>query len=421
MPASDSETCVNLVNLCLGVGVLSFPWSLAGASVLGGLGIIAGGTLWCAATNVMMVALAEEVRQFNTGRVLRQLPAGRLLQPVGNAMLLLTQLLCLIGDLVVFADNSAKVLRGSQVAGALLDSAWSRPLLVWLGCLLVLPLSFLDQSRLACTSMVSVLATWYICFVLVGEAAVAPQVSRVCLLGWGVGDLTMLAVLMMATSAQQCMLPLYKEMENRSVRRFAVLQLTAVVVIVVLLSVVAIAGYLRYGSGVRSNILLELPSDGAGLLAQVSILPVVIGVYPLMLYPLTEAIGDFASGQKPGGCGEPLLYDEGSVPPAPQRSTERVVACGQVAIIAFTGLVAATGINLGPINDFTGILGLGWFTVAMPGLVYRQYLQLKGASSGLLQVHLAVGCPLALLAVVWTGNHVESVEANCAWWWPVLD
>jgi len=421
MPASDSETCVNLVNLCLGVGVLSFPWSLAGASVLGGLGIIAGGTLWCAATNIMMVALAEEVRQFNTGRVLRQLPAGRLLQPIGNVMLLLTQLLCLIGCLVVFADNSAMVLRGSRLAGTLLDRSWSRPLLVWLGCCFVLPLSFLDQSRLACISMVSVLATWYICFVLVGEAAVAPQVSRVCVLGWGVGDLTMLAVLMMATSAQQCMLPLYNEMENRSVRRFVVLQLTAVVVTVVLLSLVAIAGYLRYGSGVSSNILLELPSDGAGLLAQVSILPVVIGVYPLMLYPLTEALRDFASGQKLGGCGEPLLHDEGSVSPAPQRPTGHVVVCGQVAVVAFTGLVASTGIDLGPVNDFTGILGLGWFTVAMPGLAYGQYLRLRGAPRGLLRVHLAAGCPLALLAVVWTGNHVESVEANCAWWWPALD
>lgn len=426
MRASDGETCVNLINLCLGVGILSMPWSFAGASIVGGLSIIAGGTLWCAATNVMMVSLAEETQEFNTARMLRQFPYGHILEPFANFMLLCTNLLCLVGYLVVFSENLEKVAEEAHVASSLWGHSWSRPLLVGLGCLIILPLSFLDQSHLAWTSRVSVIANWYICFALVGEA-VASKPSQVCVAGLGVGDLTMLAVVMMAASVQQCVLSLYSEMQNRTIKRFATIQLIAAALVIILLSVVSVAGYIRSGPRVASNMLLELPSDGVGFMAQVSILPVVIGVYPLLLYPLTDVVKDFMSSSCTAGQ-MALLNGAAAASPGqdiPRRTVTRSTAQGRamllpwhLAIVTFTGVAASSGVDMGRINDVTGILGLGWFTVAMPALVYRRYLQLKGGSSRLLPVHLTVGGILFALTLIWTGNHVESIEAHCTWWWP---
>lgn len=417
MPATDTETMMNIVNICLGVGILSFPWSFAGASIVGGLIITALGTLWCAITNIWLVSFSERTQQISCGRMLRQLPRGHLYEPFADVMLLFCNLLCLVGYLVTFADSFQKV-----VVEALLDidvtgQTWLRPALVFLGCCLVFPLCFLDQAKLACTSTISVAANWYICFILFGEAATAERLASVCVAGLGVGDLTMLAVVMMAVSVQQCIVPIYQEMKNKSVRSYTRVQIQAVCVVICLFSGVSIAGYLLVGSGVDSNILLALPKTLPGTMAQVAIIPVVIGIYPLALYPVSVAVRGYVM---PDVKTEPLLgdADKDSAEVSTQPECSRTFAAVQLCIVVLTGLVAATGIDLGPITNFAGLLGLGWFTVGMPALVYNRSLELDGKSKTGLWIHLAIGAVCFVLAVAWTGNHVESLERHCFVRWP---
>merc|ERR1712146_301478 len=108
-------------------------------------------------------------------------------------------------------------------------------------------------------------------------------------------------------------------MRNRSVQRFVAVQLCAVAAVLPLLAAVSIAGYVVYGSSVPSNFLLALPPTRAGLLAQASIIPVVLGIYPLCLYPVTIALTGFLSGGRKANAQESLLNDGDVVPESPSR------------------------------------------------------------------------------------------------------
>ena len=112
--------------------------------------------------------------------------------------------------MVIFAD----------CLGALMPSI-ARNVAILIGCVLVLPLLFLDQSRLAFTSLLSVLANWYILLLLGGEAFEEKEPQRVCIAGLAVGDLTLFSVVVMAVSSQASVLPIYFEMRNRTARRFS--------------------------------------------------------------------------------------------------------------------------------------------------------------------------------------------------------
>mmetsp|Transcript_111795 Transcript_111795/g.311064 ORF Transcript_111795/g.311064 Transcript_111795/m.311064 type:complete len:417 (-) Transcript_111795:137-1387(-) len=411
--ASDVEAFFNIVNLYMGVGVLSLPWSFAGASMLGGVIITGIGVLWCAWTNIILVTFAERAQQFSLGTVLGALPGGWFWKPLGTVVLLGTNFLCLVGYIVVFADNVDKVVLQALLGFAARKSA--RFMLIALSCAIVFPLCLLDQSRLSVMSKVSVMTNWYICFVMFKTVAMADELPSICMIGWGTGDLTMLAVITMAVAFQQCILSVYQEMENRRVGRFIVVQLCAMVMGFVLLSSVSISGYLLYGEAVASNVLVDLPPTFMNVLAQAAIVPVAVGIYPQQQYPISTAFNDifFRRTSRDNEQSERLLANSNE---KSGKSAKQIFVL--ICVIVASGLVAATGVDLGPLNNASGILFLGWCTVAMPGLAYNYLLRLDGKSKVFLWLHLVVGAVLTVMTLAYQGNHLESIENHCTMWWP---
>ena len=53
---------------------------------------------------------------------------------------------------------------------------------------------------------------------------------------------------------------------------------------------VAVAGDLRYGLNVSSNVLIDLPDTPFGKLAQIAVLVVVSSTYPMVFYPVTAPL-----------------------------------------------------------------------------------------------------------------------------------
>jgi len=189
--------------------------------------------------------------------------------------------------------------------------------------------------------------------------------------------------------------------------------IAAVIAAFCLLGGVAVSGYILYGVDVTSNVLVSLPASTTALLAQGSILPVVIGVYPLILYPLTMTLQDFC--RKPAAQDLPanqkmLLEKEES-----NRSGSVGMFAIQLLMVILTGFVAATGIDLGPVNNWAGIFSLAQ-TVVMPAALWYRMLQLDGKSSTLLFLHVGIGGALWLMTLFWTGNHLESISHHCSWW-----
>merc|ERR1712032_603402 len=169
-------------------------------------------------------------------------------------------------------------------------------------------------------------------------------------------------------------------MEDRSVRQFIIIQASAVIVVFFLMSGVGMAGYILYGAGVASDIMVALPHTPACLLAQALMIPVVISMYPLSLYPVSVMIKDFAPPISNSADFVQLPAEEDLSAKKPQQPYNRGARL-QLVIVAFTGVIAATGIDLGPINNYCGIMGLGWFTVVMPAIVYYRLLELDGQRS----------------------------------------
>merc|ERR1719201_2349589 len=91
-------------------------------------------------------------------------------------------------------------------------------------------------------------------------------------------------------SSQAAVLPMYAEMAERSPQRFAWLQALAAITGWVLVMLVAVAGDLRYGLNVSSNVLIDLPQTPLSKFAQFAVLVVVSSTYPMVFYPVTAPL-----------------------------------------------------------------------------------------------------------------------------------
>merc|ERR1712070_727175 len=88
-----------------------------------------------------------------------------------------------------------------------------------------------------------------------------------------------------------------------------------------------------------------------------------------------------------------------------------------LSMVIITGFVAATGIDLGPVNNWAGIFSL-LQTVIMPAALWSRMMELDGERSIGLYLHIAIGGSLWVLTLFFTGNHLDSITRNCALWYP---
>eukprot|EP00929_Paragymnodinium_shiwhaense_P114632 TRINITY_DN8308_c0_g1_i2.p1 TRINITY_DN8308_c0_g1~~TRINITY_DN8308_c0_g1_i2.p1 ORF type:complete len:249 (-),score=48.31 TRINITY_DN8308_c0_g1_i2:520-1266(-) len=215
--ATDKQMFTNLVNMCLGAGILSVPWGFAGASLMGGIALTIVAAAWCTFTNVVLVVAGERFEKFTLSGLIGSLPGGHFLGPCVQGVIAFGNFLCLVAYMVIFVDCVEALSKGWGLEN-------HRGATTAVGCALVFPLLFLDQAKLAFTSVISVLANWYITFLLLGYAVFEGEYQSVCVAGAGMGSLTLFSVLVMAISTQASVLPMYAEMQNRNVGNFTRLQ-----------------------------------------------------------------------------------------------------------------------------------------------------------------------------------------------------
>jgi amino acid permease len=389
--ASDAATFVNLVNIILGAGILSIPWAFAGASLAGGALVSGVATVWCTFTNLVLIHAAEQEQKFNLGALLSRLGGGRHLELACNVAIGCGNFLACTAYMVIFADCLSALIpvsRGVSIA---------------IGCVVVFPLLYLDQAALAFTSSLSVLANWYIIVLLVGLVTQA-EFRRVCIIGAGLGNVTLFSVVVMAVSSQAAVLPMYAEMSERSPHRFAILQVGAGITAWALVVLVAVAGDLRYGLDVSSNVLLDLPNTPSSTFAQFSVLVVVTSTYPMVFYSLTAPLRQRMWKK------DPLLR---------QAHRPRVDAFFAVCLVVdvLAGCAAASGVDLGTVNDYNGVIWTGWFTLLVPAGVYWSLLRRPDANRDFwFVVHLFCGGLTTIACIVWKGNYLVSISENCFMW-----
>lgn len=380
---SAAKVTLNVITGGLGSGILSLPWSTAGATLVPALVIIAVVLVMNAWTIAILVRAAERFQTFDLGGVLAQLPGPRratILQAISNIIVWISMFLCLVGYLVVIGDSAQRAVQDVN-----------RHLVVTLGALLVLPLCFLNQDKLALSSSLTVGVNVYIFIllgVLLGQEAAHEKVETPCFFNMGRGTIAMVTAMMTSVIIQMCVLPMYEELENRTPQKFDKVIVVAFSVLFLLFAAFSVAGQTLYGLDVSSNILKDLPRNAGGFVAQCGTVIAMAGVYPIMLLPMVAPIRN-----------------------SRYKSTVTPVTIG--IVLASLG-VAWFCEDLGFLNVINGALTVGVFVGLVPAVVGISLLGMSKLWLGLL---CFVCAATSILGFIYTDNYAyDNVGGKCLWY-----
>lgn len=279
-----------------------------------------------------------------------------------------------------------------------------RTLYVMFASACVLPLCFLDQRRLAFTSILAVVANANIfSFLLALYTMEEMEGSRppVCYFGLAKGSVAMVSAMMQVVVIQMCALPMYGELENRSPAKFNQIVVVSFGILMLLCCGFSVAGYATFGSNVNSNILVNLPNTQWGYVSRLAAATAVAAVFPLilgaMVAPLTnsQSFGSYYNGN-------------------PQTASGFTI-CLIVLVVMGT---AVSVDHLGFLNVVNGAISMGAFVALAPSLVG---LYLLGPKSSNLYWRAAMfalivgGLGMSALGLVLTDNFSPELRSACVW------
>merc|ERR1712232_1535630 len=119
----------------LGAGILSIPWTSAGASVLPAVAILFLVLLLNYWTIMILIEGGERYQVFDLGALLNKVAKiGPLADKYVNVLIWISSFMCLIGYLIIIGDNMTAVLGQTRIL-------WGT-----LGSVIAFPLCFLNQD-----------------------------------------------------------------------------------------------------------------------------------------------------------------------------------------------------------------------------------------------------------------------------------
>jgi len=121
---------------------------------------------------------------------------------------------------------------------------------------------------------------------------------------------------------------------------------------------------------VQSDILNNLPLTPLGNAARLGLILIVVGVFPLVLYPIVAPVRNFAAASVPA-LSRAHNTSPSNLPPPPTTtvSGDTVVGCVTVGLVALVTLLALRVTSLGLMNVVSGALGVLAFVGFAPALV----------------------------------------------------
>eukprot|EP00930_Biecheleria_cincta_P037797 TRINITY_DN25975_c0_g1_i1.p1 TRINITY_DN25975_c0_g1~~TRINITY_DN25975_c0_g1_i1.p1 ORF type:complete len:874 (+),score=113.75 TRINITY_DN25975_c0_g1_i1:63-2684(+) len=263
-----------------------------------------------------------------------------------------------------------------------------------IGGILVYPLCFLSQKWLGYFSMASILINIFIVIAVIinfatdfeslkghpqGVWAAGPDI---CMFGLGTGPIGFMSSVMMTTSVQPCLVPMYQEMRGRSVKKFAKAMKIAMFFCFVLFMVFNVFGHFTYGDEVKGNILKNMAGKWYSYINDIGIMFVLLCIYPLTLYPMKQPIKS---------------------------------KCGKVALtsaLVVASIILALCLNdLDVVNNICGASSSFFFLTLFPGLLAIQALSGNKVAYSIL---IVFGFVCMILGFIW-----PSAELKWRSWEPI--
>lgn len=393
----------NVVVGGLGTGMFSLPWAMAGASIIPGVAV----TLVVVAVNmwtIMILVEGAEIHQvFDLGGLLRKLPGrlGVFMQIFTNAVVWVA----LMGSLFSYLISIHDCVR-PLVHGTFLDH---RLPIIAAATLLVLPLCFLDQRYLSCTSLVALIMNAYlfaiICSLLWQKIVDHSLPAGSCSLGFASGGVTMISSMMQCIIIQMCVLPMYKELEDRSPRQFLWVLVVSFCSLGIFFCIFAVVGYVVFGPDVQPNIISALPRSAVADVARIGMVAVVAAVYPIMVIPMVAPVQNLSLEWFSKG----VVVDDIAV-----RRRKFLVSLTTVLIVAVSFLGGWWIDSLAVINVIDGAMCVGVFTALGPALTGLYLIEKKSLPWKLAMCSLlVVGVLMSVAGFYFNENHPSQLAENC--------
>eukprot|EP00933_Yihiella_yeosuensis_P031872 TRINITY_DN2547_c2_g2_i3.p1 TRINITY_DN2547_c2_g2~~TRINITY_DN2547_c2_g2_i3.p1 ORF type:complete len:456 (-),score=80.12 TRINITY_DN2547_c2_g2_i3:504-1817(-) len=401
--ATSLQLTLNLVTCGLGTGIFTLPWSAAGASSVTSVLIIGAVLALNAWTISILIDASDRHQVYDVGSLLAKLPGrlGSLAELGCNLAILFTTFFCLVSYVIVMVDCIQPFL---GMIGPLDDKSRSssvqtgmdlRTRLVGLVSLLVFPLCFMDQRKLAFTSFLAVAANVLIFGLLAADYAAEKEAPKTCFAGLSWGSVAMMAAMMQTVVIQVCVPPMYLEMENRSPGKFNRVVQVSFFILFVICAAFAVVGYEAYGEAVNSNVILNLPHSVAGNIGRLSAAVAVAGVYPIILLPMVA----------------PLRTT--------QPGSEKKAASATAVIVASVMIASFFLHDLGELTVINGAVSMGAFVALVPFLVGIYLLDQRSEDSSFrlaMYALLLLGMVGSVMGVLLVDNYTASLKSACAWW-----
>lgn len=423
-----SSWCV-LTNTILGVGTLSLPWAVStvglglGAIMLVGAGFLAALALhFLARIAVTLTRGSQGPSEISFyGACMEAAPAARLIVDIAIAVKcfgVATSYLQVVGQLsaVLVAQLSrsctplhalltqAGLFAGSE--GAVFGAPEPlRRLMVCLAALVVAPVVFHKRiTKTSSQNLVAIAAWLYIAaLVICYSIGLLPQAQEEGALSqdssWQVlpphsmdkwAMASTLPIFIFSFTCHQNMFAIATELKGRTVARLDVILTAAIGTSMVLYSAAGFGGYIRFGSHLSQNFMLNLPQGPLVIFGEVWAIVAVVFTYPLQLHPCRRSLTILVSAY----VGRFLDRRE-------DRILRRILT---VCILLGTAGLAVLIRDLGLTLAFVGAVGSNTVVLIMPAFLFlRTY---RAERSFLWYVALAVfvlGClilPVCVTAVV---------------------
>lgn len=397
--ATQLQLLVNMMAASFGTGILSMPWSAAGASVVPAVATIMLVAALMTLTMDILVRAGEHHGKYNLGSLLGTLPGmpGRVLPAAVNVCLWATLWLTLVGYVITVADAVQDFMDVQRAAIKILCSV------------LILPLCFLDMSKLSYVSSLSVFAVVNLfavtSYTLAQEAHEGNRPHGICLWGLSDGLISMASISCTSMIIQMCALPMYEELDHRTCAKFNRVTLASFVMLFLIYAAYAVIGYFTFGESVHSNVLKDLPNGPWGRASRAIYLVVIMAAYPMFVYPMIASLKSSEALRRSG-------------------VNLKVICHGSTVVIVMSAMLAALSLDdLGVVNALVGALQCIVFVGLCPGLLG---LHLLGSSANRAPppalrrrpslIALVVFCFLIGVAgLVYTDNYAQDLGRSCRW------
>jgi len=443
--ATVTQLTISLIVGGLGAGILSMPWSAAGASVIPSIIIailVLGINAW---TIMILVITAEKYQEFDVAALLSKLPGrmGKISFPVFNVLVWLTMFGCLIGYMIVVADAMAPLTGEAAVFSSYPFN--SREFWIISSSVILIPICFLPMKYLSFTSTLSLVVTIYLLVLINYNWAVDDTPKAICYMGIGRGSIAYLSTMMYSVAIQMCVLPMYQELENRTPKKFFKVIVYAFGTLMIIYCAFSVCGYFSFGGTVPSNVLTAhwALSENIVYTVRLGTVLVVIGVYPVMMFPMIAPLRTLKAREdkkrstnsdlsriSSSDLNSPFLADDSSDSPINNRGSSSsssssvtkimtqwwVIPVVTIVIIACAMALAFVIPNLGEMTIINGAASCIGFISLCPFLI-GFFMMGSGTCTRIGLVCLLVsGTVIGILGFIYKDNYIQDVDQeNCYW------